>query len=77
MSMTVDQILAEARQLSRASVAELLDRIGVEFHGGIDPTVEHEWIAVAQSRLAETEQGIAKAIPGDEVMARMRKLVGQ
>lgn len=77
MSMTVEQIVAEARQLPRDLVAELFDRIGLELHGGIDPSVEAAWGQEAQRRLAEIDSGKVQAIPGEEVMARMRKLIGR
>ncbi len=76
MSMTVEQIVAEARQLPRDLVAELFDRIGLELHGGIDPSVEAAWGQEALRRLAEIDSGQVQSIPGDEVMARMRKLIG-
>lgn len=75
--MTVEQIVAEARQLPRDLVAELFDRIGLELHGGIDPSVEAAWGQEALRRLAEIDSGQVQSIPGDEVMARMRKLIGR
>ena len=77
MPMTVDQIVTEARQLPRDSVAELFDRIGLELHGGIDPDVEAAWGKEALRRLEEIESGKVQAIPGEEVMARIRKLIGR
>ena len=77
MPMTVDQILTEARQLPRDSVAELFDRIGLELHGGIDPSVEAAWGQEALRRLEEVDSGKVQTIPGEEVMARVRKLVGR
>jgi len=77
MSMTVEQIVAEARLLPRDLVAELFDRLGLELHGGIDPSVEAAWAEVALRRLEEIDSGKAKPIPGEEVMARMRKLIGR
>ncbi|EIP97725.1 Putative addiction module component [Opitutaceae bacterium TAV1] len=77
MSMTVEQIVAEARQMPRQSVAELFDRIGLALHGDIDPGVEAAWNEEALRRLDEIESGKARAIPGEEVMARMRELIGR
>lgn len=77
MPMTVDQILTEARQLPRDSVVELFDRIGLELHGGIDPTAEAAWGQEALRRLQEIDSGKVQSIPGEEVMARVRKLVGR
>ncbi len=77
MHMTVDQIVAEARQLPRDQVAELFDLIGLELHGGIDPSVEEAWGKEALRRFAQIESGEEKGIPGNEVMARMRKIIGR
>ena len=77
MSMSVDQIVAEARQLPPEMVAELFDRIGLELHGGLDPKVEEAWAAEALRRLKEIDSGVSKPIPGDEVMARARAIIGR
>jgi len=75
--MTLDQIVDETRQLPRDQVAELVDRIVLAVHGGIDPKIEKAWTDTAQRRLAELESGKVKLIPGDEVSARIRKIVGR
>ena len=77
MSMTVDQLVAEARQLPRDLRAELLDRLGLEMHGEVSAEVEAEWNRVALERLAAVESGRSQANPGEEVMTRMRRLVGR
>lgn len=77
MSMTVDQLVSEARQLPRDLRAELLDRLGLEMHGEASPEVEAEWNRVALERLAAVESGRSQAHPGEEVMARMRRLIGR
>jgi len=40
--MTVDQLVAEARQLPREQRAELLDRLGLEMHGDNLKEIEAE-----------------------------------
>ncbi len=35
--------------------------------------IEAEWINVAKSRLAELRSGKARGVPGDEVLARVKK----
>ena len=75
--MTVDQLVAEARQLPRDLRAELLDRLGLEMHGEASPEVEAEWNRVALERLAAVESGRSQAYPGEEVMARMHRLIGR
>ena len=75
--MTVDPLVLEARQLPRELRAELLDRLGLEMHGEASPEVEAEWNRVALERLAAVETGRSQAHPGEEVMARMRHLIGR
>lgn len=76
MPMTLDQIVKEARQLPRDQVAELVDRLTFELHD--EPDAEHDaaWAEEAERRLAEIRSGKVKPIPGEEVMARARKIVG-
>jgi putative addiction module component (TIGR02574 family) len=77
MSMTVDQIVAEVRQLPREQREEILDRLNMELHGGFDPEVEAAWSQEALRRLQEIESGKVQLIPGEEVFARARKLLGR
>ena len=77
MSMTVDQIVSEARQLPQDLRAELLDRLGGAMHGDASPEVAAEWNQLALDRLAAVESGRSQLRPGEEVMARMRQLIGR
>lgn len=77
MSMTVDQLVSEARQLPRELRAELLDRLGMEMHGESSAEVQAEWNRVALERLEAVESGRSQAHPGEEIMARMRRLIGR
>ncbi len=38
-----------------------------------DAEIEREWVKVAKRRLAELRSGSVKAIPGDEVFAKIRE----
>lgn len=75
--MTIDQIVAEARQLSPEQVAELLDRLAAELHGGTDPVIDEAWKTETRRRIAEMESGEDPGIPGEEVMAELRRIVGR
>jgi hypothetical protein len=77
MSMTVDQLVSEIRQLPSDLRAELLDRLGSAMHGDDSPEVAAEWNQLALQRLAAVESGRSQLRPGDEVMARMRQLIGR
>ena len=43
MPMTLDQIVEETRQLPTDVVADLIDRILLARHGGIEPEVASAW----------------------------------
>ena len=57
--------------------AELLDRLGGAMHGDASPEVAAEWNQLALDRLAAVESGRSQLRPGEEVMARMRQLIGR
>jgi hypothetical protein len=76
-SMTIEQIVEETRQWPEDTVAELIDRITLAKHGGISSEREGAWADVAARRSAELDTGKEKLIPGDEVSARIRRVVGR
>ncbi len=77
MPMTLDQIVEETRQLPTDVVAELIDRILLARHGGIEPQVEAAWKTEIGRRIEEIESGKVQGVPADESLARIRKLIGQ
>ena len=77
MPMTLDQMVEEARQWPSDVVAELVDRIMVAKHGGLEAAVDEAWRAEAQRRLAEIETGAAKGIPLEATLAKARALLGR
>jgi putative addiction module component (TIGR02574 family) len=76
MSMTVEQIVAEARQLPAAQKNELFDWLLVESFAQPDPEVDAAWRLETRRRIAEIENGKVQGIPGDQVMAELRQIVG-
>lgn len=77
MPMTVEQIVEETRQWPDDVVAELVDRILLAKHGVDESEVSPAWRATIQRRVAEIQSGKVKGIPGEEVSARIRKIVGR
>ncbi|HZR17922.1 MAG TPA: addiction module protein [Verrucomicrobiae bacterium] len=73
--MTLDQIVEEARQLPTAQVAELVDRLSQELNLGAD--IEESWKKEVRQRLADIETGRVQTIPGPEVSAKVRRIVGR
>lgn len=76
MPMTLDQIVEETSHLPADVVAELVDRILLARHGGIDPDVEAAWKTEIDRRVKEIEEGKVEGIPLEESLARIRKIAG-
>ena len=76
MPMTLDQIVEETRQLPPDVVAELVDRIFLARHGGIEPEIEAAWKTEIARRMAEIQSGQVRGIPVEESLARARKIAG-
>ena len=77
MPMTVDQIVKEAIHLPPTQVAELVDRLTLSLHHAIDPEIDEAWKKETRRRIADLEDGRVQPIPGEEVSARVRRLVGR
>jgi len=77
MPMTIEEIVEETKQWPGDVVTELVDRIMLAKHGGIDPKVDAAWRAEVQRRIDDIRSGRESGIPGEEVMARARKIIGR
>ena len=75
--MTVEQIVEETSQWPEDVVAELVDRIMLAKHGGVDAAVDSAWRVEAQHRLTELERGEVQGIPLEDTLAKARKLIGR
>ena len=76
MPRKVSEIVEEARQLPYGERAELIERLIADTAKDIDPKIEKAWGDEAMHRLEEMESGKVKGIPGEQVMAEIRKIVG-
>ena len=74
--MTLDQIVEETRQLPPDTVAELIDRILIARHGGLEPGIEQRWKEEVRRRIQEIQNGEVEGIPVEESLARMRTIAG-
>jgi Putative addiction module component len=77
MRLTLEQIVTETSQWPADVVAELVDRITLAKHGGLAVEREAAWADVALRRCDELDSGKTTLIPGHEVSARIRKIVGR
>lgn len=75
MPITLDQIVEETREMPAEVVVELVDRIMVARHGGIEPSVAGAWKTEIDRRIAEIESGKVKDVPLEESLARARKIL--
>jgi len=76
MPISIDQIVEETREMPPEAVAELIDRIMVARHGGIDSAVGQSWKKEIDRRIQELESGKVKGIPLEDSLARARKAAG-
>ena len=75
MPLTLDEIVEETRELPGEVVAELIDRILVARHGGVDASVASAWKAETNRRIAEIESGKVKGVSPAENAARIQKIL--
>ena len=73
--LTLEQIVEEARNWPPEKVGKLVDRPTEELHAS--PDIEEAWKQEAPRRLAEIENGTVKALDGEEVSARIGRIVGR
>ncbi len=77
MPMTADQLVTEIRGLSTEVRAEVLDRVLLESHGGQSPEITQAWSDEIHRRVDEIRNGAVEGVPGDEVSARLRRMLEQ
>lgn len=70
------EILEEARGLPYGERTELIEQLIADSAKDPDPEIERAWGDEALRRLKEIEEGKVKLIPGEQVMAEARKIVG-
>ena len=68
----VKEIIEEAASLPVEERVVVIDSLLQTINPAL-AEVEAEWIGVAKRRLAELRSGQAKAIPGNEVFAKIRR----
>jgi putative addiction module component (TIGR02574 family) len=76
MPMTLDQIVEETRHWPPEKIGELVERLSGDLHA-CEPEIEAAWQAEVAKRIEEIQSGKVKGIPGEEVSARVRKIVGR
>ncbi len=77
MRRKISEIVEEARQLPYGERDELIEQLIADTAKDPDPEIEKAWGDTALRRLDEIESGKVKLIPGEEVMAKARKIIGR
>ena len=77
MPRKISEIVEEASQLPEGERAELIEQLIFANSKNLDPKIEQAWADTALRRLEEIESGKIKLIPGEQVMAEIRKIVGR
>jgi len=77
MSLTLDQLADEAMQLPSASRALLAERLVESLDLTETDETQRLWVAEAIRRRNEIRSGAVHPIPGDQVIAEVRRIVGR
>ena len=77
MSLTVEQLASEAMQLSAASRALLAEKIVESLDLAQTDDIQRLWAEEAIRRRDEVRSGRVQPIPGDQVLAEVRRIVGR
>ena len=76
-SLTIDQLAEEAMQLPSASRALLAERLVESLDFADTDEIQKLWVAEAIRRRDEVRSGRVQPIPGEQVLAEVRRLVGR
>ena len=74
--MTIDQVIAETESWPEEQVETLFERFLLSNYRLPAPDLDPAWAAEIKRRVEDMESGRVVGTPGDEVMARVRKIVG-
>ncbi len=70
MSITVEELEAEALTLSNSQRARLVEKLIASLDS--EPEIENAWAEEVERRHAEIESGALSLLPGAEALARLR-----
>jgi len=76
MPLTIDQITSEAMQLPVSSRAELAEKLVESLDFPEDGDMKRAWAAEAIRRRDDVRSGRVQTIPGEQVLAEIRQMLG-
>jgi len=74
--MTIEELEVELLELSDFEKKKLLRRLIADLDEGRDEYVERAWLQEAQRRYKELKDGVVKAVPAGEAIAKARERLG-
>lgn len=77
MPLTVDQLAEEAMRLPPTSRAELAEKLVESLDFPESDEIQTLWAAEALRRRDEVRSGRVTPVPGEEVIAEVRRIVGR
>ncbi len=77
MPLTLDQLAEEAMHLPSVSRAELAERLVESLDFAEGDEIQKLWAAEAVRRRDEVRSGRVQPIPGEDVIAEVRRIVGR
>ena len=77
MNLTVEQVAEEALSLPSEARALLADRLVESLDPAEDACVRQLWVAEARRRRDDVRSGRVQTIPGDEVLAQVKRAVAK
>lgn len=77
MTTQVDDLTARIRALGREERVEVLRVLLAELEPAAEPGIEQAWIAEAKRRHQDLTDGRVKALPGEQVFAKLRARLGR
>lgn len=77
MPLTIDQITTEAMQLSVSSRAELAEKLVESLDFPEDDDIRRAWATEAIRRRDDVRSGRVQTIPGEQVLAEIRQMLGR
>jgi len=75
MAMTLKEVEAEARKLTREDQIELAGRLLEGDAGGVK--IDPELLDTCRRRLREMKEGKVRGVDGDQMLARARSLLNE
>ena len=73
--VSVEQVMKEALSLPTASRAWLAEKLIESLEFDVDEKLQTLWVNEAKKRRDEIRSGIVQPIPGEEGLARVRRLL--